>query len=98
MRYRLAKPTKGSWKTRAKYAAVRMLGRAMSHGNGVGLLERSHVRAVGRALETGHYREILRRLKPSLVFSCDQRALEIVPPVIAARELDTHGDIHFQLG
>ena len=87
MRYNLAKPTKGSWKTRAKYAAVRMLGRAMAHGGGVGLLERSHVRAVGRALETGHYREILRRLKPSLVFSCDQRSLEIVPPVIAAREL-----------
>src|SRR6266478_6096928 len=54
---------------------------------GIRILDRAHRWAARRGAAVGHYRQLLRRLKPSVLFCTHQRPPQIVAPVMAARSL-----------
>lgn len=88
MRYNLDLPVTGTWRRRFVMKAARAVGRAAGLAErGVLALETLHLRANRRLNEVEHYRKLFRKFRPSILFSSHQRPLEIIPAVIAARDL-----------
>lgn len=88
MRFNLQLPIRGSLKVRTAVRAARVLGRvAATSAIGLRLLDGCYAAAVGRFPEVERYRELFKLISPSLVFSSNQRAVNVLPPVLAARSL-----------
>ena len=87
MRRIRSQPPRGSWQNRLLTRTTRTLGRVAAGPARMRLLEAGHCSAVRRAGETRYYREAFERLRPSVVFSSNQRPSQIVPAVQAARGL-----------
>lgn len=87
MRHNLKQKVRGSWRTKAMRQTARMLGRAAASRRGIALLDAAHCREVSRLPETGYYRELFQRSRPSLLVCSHQRPPDILPPVLAARSL-----------
>ncbi len=76
-----------TWRRWALTATARMVGRAAAFPGGIRILDRAHRWAARRGVAVEHYRHLLRRLKPSVLFCTHQRPPQIVAPVMAARSL-----------
>jgi hypothetical protein len=76
-----------TWKRWAFTHAARVVGRAAASRGGIALLDQWHHRVAERAPTVAHYRRLFQELRPSVLFSSNQRAPEIVAPVLAARSL-----------
>jgi hypothetical protein len=77
----------GSWKSRAAIYAARAVGYVAAGPRGITLLDRLHSQAFRRREEVAHYRELLQRLQPDVLFCTHQRCNVVIAPVLAAREL-----------
>jgi len=88
MRFSRTKPLKGSWRRRAVHRVARLLGRVSASPRGLRRLERWHCRQVSRVPQVPHYRRLFENIKPSVLLCSHQRPLEILPAVMAARELE----------
>jgi hypothetical protein len=88
MRYYRKLPVKGSWRTKTAHQAASLMGHVAATPKGIEVLDRWHCRAVNRLPEVEHYRRLLQRIKPSVLFCSHQRPPSILPPVLAARSLD----------
>ena len=86
MRFNLALPVKGSWRTRGMHHAAKAIGRTAASPRGIQLLDRWHCKAAGRLGEVAHYRRLFEEINPSVLFCSHQRPLSIIQPVIAARQ------------
>lgn len=88
MRVHLRQPIHAStWKRWAFCHAARVVGRAAASRGGIALLDQWHHRVAERAPTVAHYRRLFQELRPSVLFSSNQRPPEIVAPVLAARSL-----------
>lgn len=87
MRFARAMPVKGRLTTRLLGHASRALGRAAASPRRIRWLEQAHHRVAGKQPEVQRYCELFQRLRPTVLFSSHQRPLEILAPVLAARQL-----------
>ena len=87
MRQHLRKRTSTTWRGRAKHGVARVVGKALACPGGISALERALARAAMRSPSVDHFRGVFREWTPSIVFSADQRPLEVLAPVLAARQL-----------
>lgn len=87
MRYMLNQPVTGSWRTQAAVRTARLIGQAAASPRKIQMLDRWHCSAVSRLPEVEHYRQLFKKIKPSVLFCSHQRPTEILPPVLAARSL-----------
>lgn len=87
MRLSRNRRVRGSWKTRAALAAARWLGQAAATPRRIQWVDRWHSSVAQRGPEVRHYRQLLRELRPGLLFCSHQRPTHILPPVLAARSL-----------
>jgi hypothetical protein len=76
-----------TWKRWAFSHAARLVGRAAASRPGITLLDQWHYRVAERAPSVAHYRRLFQELRPSVLFSSNQRAPQITGPVLAARSL-----------
>jgi hypothetical protein len=79
--------SRGSWKHHSLQATARVIGRVAASVGGGNLLARWHAAVVGQTADVEHYRTLLRRIKPDVLFCSHQRPPVILPPVLAARSL-----------
>lgn len=88
MRRRLATPARapslGRW---AMTRTARALGRAVATPEGIAWLARRHQALAASAPAVAHYRRQFQSLRPGFVLASHQRPLEVLAPVLAAREL-----------
>ncbi|MBA3714791.1 MAG: hypothetical protein H0W76_20410 [Pyrinomonadaceae bacterium] len=87
MRYNRRLPVRGSWRARAAVHTAQLVGRAAASSRGINMLDRWHCSAVERMPEVEHYRQLFKKIKPSVLFCSHQRPSIILPPVLAARSL-----------
>ncbi len=85
---RLRVQTAGStWKIRALVRSSRFVGRASASPARMRLLDAIHGSVVLRRPEVAYYRQLLERIRPSVLFCSHQRPSVVVPAVLAARQL-----------
>jgi hypothetical protein len=87
MRYNRRLPVRGSWRARAAVHTAQLVGRAAASSRGINMLDRWHCSAVERMPEVEHYRQLFKKIKPSVLFCSHQRPSIILPPVLAAKSL-----------
>jgi hypothetical protein len=87
MRQHLRKRTSTTWRGRAKHGVARVVGKALASPGGIAALEHAHARTATRAQAVDYFRGVFREWTPSIVFSADQRPLDVLAPVLAARQL-----------
>jgi hypothetical protein len=87
MRYARQLPITGSWSKRAMIHAARAYGQLSASPRGIRKLLNRHDRVADKLPEVAQYREIFQKLKPSVLFCTHQRSLEVIPAVLAARQL-----------
>ena len=87
MRYALKLPIRGSVKSRALTHAAKAFGRVSASSSRIERLGRWHDRAAEKLSTVDHYRKLFEELQPTVLFSSHQRPLEVVPAVLAARQL-----------
>jgi hypothetical protein len=87
MRHIRALPLTGSWRARAVRGAARWTGRAAASPAGIRRLDRLLCGAVERQPEVAHYRALLQRIRPRILFCSHQRPPAVLPVVLAARGL-----------
>ena len=87
MRRTLSLPLRGSFRRRAAQHTKRLLGRVAASQTAMRALAKRHYAIVGNEEVTARYREIFERIKPSVVFCSNQRSVEALPAVLAARQL-----------
>lgn len=87
MRYKLSKPKGESRRARAGHTIARLIGRMASSPRGIQELDKWHCRVVERTPEVEHYRQLFRRIRPSVLFCSNQQPPQILSPVLAARSL-----------
>ncbi|MFL5733351.1 MAG: hypothetical protein ACJ78Q_09125 [Chloroflexia bacterium] len=87
MRLKVKAPVKGSFQTRAMTGATRAVGRAAASPRRIKALDRWHSSVASRLPEVEPYRQLFRKIKPSVLFCSHQRPSIIIPPVLAARSL-----------
>jgi hypothetical protein len=80
-------PPHGSWQNKVLTHATRTVGRISAAPGRMRLLERWNCSEVAKARETEYYREEFRRIRPSIVFSSNQRPSAVLPAILAAREM-----------
>lgn len=80
----VASPTWGRW---AIIQTARAVGRMAASHSGIASLEQWHRRVARREPAVQRYRELFASVRPDILFCSHQRPPEIVPPVLAAREL-----------
>jgi hypothetical protein len=87
MRFQRRRPVAGSLRARAAVHASRLGGRLAASRAGIRVLDRWHTRAAARRPEVGRYRQLFRRLAPTVVFCSHQRPASVLAPVLAAKSL-----------
>lgn len=87
MRFRLARPVKGSWRSKAAHHAAKALGRWSASPERIQRLDRWHCAQVRKTPEVEGYRQLFQKHAPAILFCSHQRPSSIVPPVVAARSL-----------
>jgi hypothetical protein len=87
MRNSRTSPIRGSWKMQTIHRSTRLLGRFAGSTAWIQRLDRWHCLTVARLPEVEHYRHLLRRFNPSVVFCSHQRPSIVLPIVLAARSL-----------
>jgi hypothetical protein len=88
MRFNLNLPLGGPLHRKTVVRASRLLGRfAAVSSTGIQLLDEWHCAAVERFPEVEHYRQILLRISPSVLFCSNQRPPAVLPAVLAAKSL-----------
>ncbi len=87
MRQRLRKRPQGRLPERVKHRIARSIGRIAANSLGVRLLEASHRWTATRAPEVAAFQRLFEQWRPSVVFAADQRPLELLGPILAARQL-----------
>ncbi len=87
MRYALKLPVRGSTRTRAMTHAARAFGRVSASPRHIQRLGQWHDRAAQRLSTVDQYKELFEELQPNVLFCSHQRPLELVPAVLAARQL-----------
>jgi len=76
------------WRVRAFESASKAIGRVGAGPRRVALLDRLHQAAAARAKHMRAFEGFLRELAPDLVFCAHQKALQAVPAMLAARNLE----------
>ena len=66
---------------------AKALGWASASPRGIQRLERLHTRVANRLPEVEHYRQLLEKIAPTVLFCSHQRPNEVLAPVIAAKSL-----------
>jgi hypothetical protein len=87
MRQHLRKRAAVTWPGRARHGVARAIGRVLAFPGGIAVLEQAHTWAAARVQEVTHFRTAFEQWRPSVVFCADQRPVELLGPVIAARQL-----------
>jgi hypothetical protein len=87
MRHTRRRKQGSSWKFRAGERVARQVGRFAASRPGLRALEALHLGAASRLPEVRRQRELLRAAKATVLFCTNQRSLEILPAVLAARSL-----------
>jgi hypothetical protein len=87
MRRTLSLPLRGPFRRRAAQQTKRMLGRAAAFQPVMRSLAERHYAMVGKEDVTAQYRAIFERIRPSVLFCSNQRSVEALPAVLAARQL-----------
>jgi hypothetical protein len=87
MQYMRDLPVRGGLKMRTGRRLARCAGRCLANPRGIALLEKWQFQRAAATAEVAHYRNLLNRLKPSVLFCSHQRPTEAVPAVLAARSL-----------
>jgi hypothetical protein len=87
MRAMRNRPLKGTWRTKAAFRAARLIGRVAASPRGIRYLDRWHCSVMRRQPELRNYRQLFRKIKPSVLFCSHQRPPSILAPVLAARSL-----------
>ncbi|MFN3324114.1 MAG: hypothetical protein ACK5AZ_11510 [Bryobacteraceae bacterium] len=87
MQRALSRPIRGSARMRTFTRATRVLGRLIAGPRRMRVVARLHVRTAGASREAVHYEQLLRQLRPGVVFCSHQRPSIVVPAVIAANRL-----------
>lgn len=87
MRYGRQAKISGSIPRHLLMRSARMLGRLLSSPRGIKSLDRWHCKVVSRVPTVAEYKDLFSRLGSTVLFCSHQRPLEILAPVLAAREL-----------
>lgn len=87
MRYARDLPITGRWSKRAMIHAARTYGHLAASPKGIRRLLGRHDQAASKLPEVAQYREIFKASKPSVLFCTHQRALEVIPAVLACKSL-----------
>jgi hypothetical protein len=88
MSFNLQLPVRGSLRIKTAVNAARVVGRlASTSEKGVAALDRAYCAAAELLPEVTHYRKLFNEIKPSVLFSSNQRPPAVLPPVLAARAL-----------
>lgn len=87
MRYLRDWPIRGSWRHRAVVHAARAFGRMASSPARMRALDQWHCNIVGRLPLVENYRKQFEQIRPSVVFCTHQRPPDVLPPVLAAKQL-----------
>lgn len=88
MRHNLSQPVTGSWRRRGLHRTARLFGRVAAGPQRLALLDAWHSRIVARGPEVDRHRSQLAELDADVVLCTHQRPPSVVPPVLAARQLD----------
>jgi hypothetical protein len=87
MRRALARPLRGPLRSRLFVRASRLLGRAGAALRCTGPLDALYCSSVASRSEVARYREMLRRVRPGVLFCGSQRPTTTLPAVLAAKSL-----------
>lgn len=87
MRYLRDWPILGSARHRAVVRTAKAVGRIAASPSGIRKLDQWHCSTVGRLPLVQRYRDAFRELRPSVVFCTHQRPPDILPPILAAKEM-----------
>ena len=87
MRFVRSLPVAGSWRAKTLRNTAKVLGKIAATPRGLSLVDRCHNIEVSRLPQVAYYRNLFSKLRPQVLFCSHQRPLEVIPPVLAAREL-----------
>jgi hypothetical protein len=87
MRFNRGRAVDGRWIFRTAIAGAKALGRMASSHAGIKVLESCYFRSAAGLPEVQDYTRLFERARPSLVLCSNQRAPEVVMPVLAAKAL-----------
>jgi hypothetical protein len=87
MRRALQRPLRGPLRSRMFVRTSRLLGRAGAALRCDHAIEKLHCRSVASRPEVERYRELLRRIRPGVLFCASQRPTTTLPAVLAAKSL-----------
>ncbi len=88
MRYRRNQPIMASsFRRRTATRLAKAVGKMTASPRRIKMLDNLHSRATRRMPIVEHYRNLFREIRPNVLFCSHQRPTEILPPVLAARDL-----------
>jgi hypothetical protein len=87
MQRALQRPLRGPLRSRMFVRTSRLLGRAGAALRCDHAIEKLHCRSVASRPEVERYREVLRRVRPGVLFCASQRPTTTLPAVLAAKSL-----------
>ncbi len=87
MRRAASRPVRAALKTQLRVQSCRLVGRMNADPKRIELMDALHIALVKRHHEVNAYKRLFEKTKPSVVFSGCQRPSNVLPAIIAAKEL-----------
>lgn len=87
MRRKASRPIRGGFSAKVRVHSCRIVGRMSADPHRIELMDALHIALVKQRQEVAAYKRIFEKSKPSVVFSGCQRPSNVLPAIIAAKEL-----------